>query len=293
MFFEIFLFFISFYVMNAHNNFCRYHELVNDRDLDLSPWAECGANEFQREMKFMKPVNLPGLASTRGVKYQQLRRPTDSLFVVASSTRLEDVPSADCFSVDDVLMVHADGAQQVSINISFEVAFVKSTMMRTFIEGPTEREMKKWLETFFQHLQDIVVVKKDIVRGRKTSIISNTATESSSVPVTSSLPESDTSIPNISNEKLLATPAILPVSVKTAEQDNETSSTVSDQSRTSSSASLTPANPSPPASSAPATDSIATNKVNETKQEFLVNIFGSEVGTLFKGKVLYVFILYI
>eukprot|EP01033_Poteriospumella_lacustris_P000550 gene550-373_t len=147
-------FFATFVDDGAPHSYQRYHELVNDKDVIMSSWTECGGNEFQREMKFMKPVNLPGLASTRGIKYQQLRRPNECTFVLNSSTRLEDVPSADCFSVDDVLIVHADGSQQVSVSISFEVAFVKSTMMRTFIEGPTEREMKKWLEVFFQHMQD-------------------------------------------------------------------------------------------------------------------------------------------
>jgi hypothetical protein len=58
-----------------------------------------------REIKFFKPVNLPGLASTRGVKLQRYRKFGDYGFMLFSSTRLEDVPAADCFSVDDVLTV--------------------------------------------------------------------------------------------------------------------------------------------------------------------------------------------
>ncbi len=92
----------------------RYHELVNDQDIEMGPWIPCGSNEYQRELKFMKPVNLPGLVATRGVKYQQLRRPSECGFILTSSTRLEDVPCADCFSVDDVLVVHAEGPQAIS-----------------------------------------------------------------------------------------------------------------------------------------------------------------------------------
>lgn len=58
-----------------------------------------------REIKFFKPVNLPGLASTRGVKVQRYRRFEDAGLVLLSSTRLEDVPAADTFSVDDALVV--------------------------------------------------------------------------------------------------------------------------------------------------------------------------------------------
>lgn len=58
-----------------------------------------------REIKFFKPVNLPGLASTRGVKLQRYRKFGDYGLILLSSTRLEDVPAADTFSVDDVLTV--------------------------------------------------------------------------------------------------------------------------------------------------------------------------------------------
>lgn len=269
----------------------RYHELVNDKDVIMSSWTECGGNEFQREMKFMKPVNLPGLASTRGIKYQQLRRPNECTFVLNSSTRLEDVPSADCFSVDDVLIVHADGSQQVSVSISFEVAFVKSTMMRTFIEGPTEREMKKWLEVFFQHMQDVVAGQKDVVRGRRSSAVggnmaagapsgSDTTTTAAAAAVA---PSSDASVTNSDLTTRASSnsdpPSVAPVSsgstagslLSSASETESVGSQEGSTSRTSSNAA--PMNVEP----VPATKAI------EIKQEFLQNTFGGDVGTLYKG----------
>jgi len=50
-------------------------------------------------------VNLPGLASTRGVKLQKYRKFEDVGLILCSSTRLEDVPCADSFSVEDTLVV--------------------------------------------------------------------------------------------------------------------------------------------------------------------------------------------
>jgi len=50
-------------------------------------------------------VNLPGLASTRGVKLQKYRKFDDIGLILCSSTRLEDVPCADSFSVEDTLVV--------------------------------------------------------------------------------------------------------------------------------------------------------------------------------------------
>lgn len=269
----------------------RYHELVNDKDVVMSSWTECGGNEFQRELKFMKPVNLPGLASTRGIKYQQLRRPNECTFVLNSSTRLEDVPSADCFSVDDVLIVHADGSQQVVVSISFEVAFVKSTMMRTFIEGPTEREMKKWLEVFFQHMQDVVAGQKDVVRGRRSSTVGgnlaagmlSSGSDSTTTTGTTSAPSSDASITNSDLTTRASSssdpPSLAPLSsgstggslLSSASETESVGSQEGSTSRTSSNAAPLNVEPVPP------------TKAMEIKQEFLQNTFGADVGTLYKG----------
>ena len=84
----------------------RYHESVKDSDVVLSPWDTMSPTlGSTREMKFFKPVNLPGLASTRGVKLQRYKHFEDIGLILYSSTRLEDVPAADTFSVEDVLIV--------------------------------------------------------------------------------------------------------------------------------------------------------------------------------------------
>ena len=62
-------------------------------------------------------MNLPGLASTRGVKLQKYRKFDDIGLILCSSTRLEDVPCADRFSVEDPLVV----------SISFHFIFNRRT----------------------------------------------------------------------------------------------------------------------------------------------------------------------
>lgn len=45
---------------------------MKDNQIVLSKWSELpNGSGYTREMKFFKPVNLPGLASTRGVKIQK------------------------------------------------------------------------------------------------------------------------------------------------------------------------------------------------------------------------------
>lgn len=84
---------------------CSYHESVKDSNVVVTAWQSVGSYEMGREIKFFKPVNLPGLASTRGVKLQNYKRFGEVGLLLSSSTRLEDVPAADCFSVDDTLEV--------------------------------------------------------------------------------------------------------------------------------------------------------------------------------------------
>ena len=83
-----------------------------------------------RAMKFMKVCNLPGLKETRAVKSQKWRKCGSVGCVVYTSTKLDDVPFADTFLVDDVLFIKAIDKNHVSIEAYMEVKFVKSTMMK-------------------------------------------------------------------------------------------------------------------------------------------------------------------
>ena len=71
----------------------------------MSNWREMSSSlGFGREMKFVKPVPMMK-SSTRGVKVQRYLRFGDYGLVLCSSTRLEDVPAADSFSVEDMIAV--------------------------------------------------------------------------------------------------------------------------------------------------------------------------------------------
>ena len=45
----------------------------------------------------------------------------------------------------------------ISVDISFCVLFLKSTMMKYIIERSTNGEMAKWLEVFFKHLKKVIM----------------------------------------------------------------------------------------------------------------------------------------
>ncbi|RYH23415.1 DUF4782 domain-containing protein [archaeon] len=148
-----------FLAENAPYGFKQYHESVKDTNVVMSAWSEPSPGlGTGREMKFFKPVNLPGLASTRGVKIQRLRRFATVGMILYSVTKLEDVPAADTFSVDDVLSVCSVGEGKLSVEISFQVTFLKSTFMKYIIEKSTNAEMSKWLDAYFQHLKKVYCI---------------------------------------------------------------------------------------------------------------------------------------
>lgn len=83
-----------------------------------------------RSLKFMKVCNLPGLKETRATKSQKWRKCGSVGYVVYTSTKLDDVPFADTFLVDDVVFIKAVDKHHVALEAYMEVKFVKSTMMK-------------------------------------------------------------------------------------------------------------------------------------------------------------------
>ena len=153
----------------AQHSWKEFHHKMGDSQLDVTNWSNMRAAEHEnlgsgREIKFFKPVNLPGLKETRGVKLQKYQRFGTVGLIVHSSTRLEDVPAADTFTVEDVVTVRKPKPDECSgdvnahsvVEISFEVRFIKSTFLKYMIESNTNTEMKKWLEKFFDHVRGIV-----------------------------------------------------------------------------------------------------------------------------------------
>jgi len=55
----------------------------------------------------------------------------------------------------DFIQVRKVDETHISVDISFCVLFLKSTMMKYIIERSTNGEMAKWLEVFFKHLKKV------------------------------------------------------------------------------------------------------------------------------------------
>jgi len=149
----------------APESMATYHKNHGDENVEDEEWVETSKKfGYHKVIHFLKVVNLPGLRATRGKKVQRLKRFGDAGLIVCSSTLLEDVPCADCFSVDDLCaVVVKDG--KLEIEISFEVKFIKSTMLKYMIESNTNTEMTKWLNKFATNMTDKAQEGNKLVAG--------------------------------------------------------------------------------------------------------------------------------
>jgi len=138
----------------------RHHELIGDLNMNLTKWTAPVGGEGDpkvittstRDMKFLKVVNLPGLKQTRGIKIQKCQRFGNMGLILQTSTRLDDVPMADSFSVEESVVVRpvGDGAGgEVTVEMYLEVKFIKYTMLKSLIESNTHGEVTKWLQEYF------------------------------------------------------------------------------------------------------------------------------------------------
>jgi len=100
-------------------------------------------------------------------KRQRLRKYGSRGICVDTSSEVQDVPLTDCFYLDDRLLVEANGHGGVTVNLRFEVRFIKSTMFRRIIERTTKDEFLKGTERFRQKMVEAtpseMVVEKKIV----------------------------------------------------------------------------------------------------------------------------------
>ena len=111
---------------------------MGDLDVTMAKWQLSSDPEQQtaeRIMNFNKIVNIPGCKQTRGSKTQLLRtyglKPSEDIMglLMLSSTKVEDVPYANYFTVNESFMAYIrDG--HVVLSIYIEVVWIKSTMLK-------------------------------------------------------------------------------------------------------------------------------------------------------------------
>jgi len=150
--------FANFFANNAKNSIENFQsEKIGDFDLETTPWISSTLNDTQtRIIRYKHPMNIPmAPPSARATKEQTLHHMSLYGICISTCTTSYDAPTTDCFTVQDTILVEADG-EGASVTIKFEVRFVKHTLFRTFVELTTRKEFKKWFKGFTHMMVKVI-----------------------------------------------------------------------------------------------------------------------------------------
>lgn len=148
-----------------------FHRKSMDQNIQLSKWLPTPSSKktlssSTREVMFLRPIR--GMASTRAIKIQNYTRIGKYGSILLSTTKLKDVPGADTFSVDESMTIRPIGAHSVSLQVSWELQWLRETFFKSLIESNTNNEMKKWqtayVNTMLEHCKQTSPVAKLGVR---------------------------------------------------------------------------------------------------------------------------------
>ena len=128
-------------------------QIVGDLDVVATPWESCNDSDdasesLTRTIHYTHPINAPMTPpKCPAQKEQTLKRyGNQNGLVVETKTIVNDVPMTDCFYVKDIIQVASTPrANEFTLNIRFEIVFVKSTMFRALISRTTASEFNTFM----------------------------------------------------------------------------------------------------------------------------------------------------
>jgi hypothetical protein len=118
-----------------------------DQAINCSEWktTDDGVSK-SRVIEYTHPVHAPmAPPMARARKEQTYRQYGEHGMVLETKTYVSDVPMTDCFYVADRIRVEPVGAN-VTITMSFDIRFVKSTMFKSIISRTTRGEFEKFMQ---------------------------------------------------------------------------------------------------------------------------------------------------
>lgn len=106
-----------------------------------------------RNITYLHPVSNPlAPPMARAHKRQRLERYRRHSVLIQSWTEVRDVPLADCFVVEDRLLIRQFGTKNITVSSYFNIEFTKDTMFRSIIEQQTTKEYKELLHEYYRYL---------------------------------------------------------------------------------------------------------------------------------------------
>lgn len=134
-----------------------YTDFLKDTDateISCEPWNPYPEDEtygFSRSLQFRVPVEAPiGPNSTRVDVLQRLRHLETGNKILETSTRLEDIPYGDYFTVEDRWTIQSIRDEKCRVKFEIAIAFTKSTIWKSKIESRAKEDCKlkfqKWCQ---------------------------------------------------------------------------------------------------------------------------------------------------
>ena len=147
-------FFELFVANDAKYSVPKFMEESGDEELHCSPWVDDPDGvKKTRTIEYNHPINAPMAPPMAGARKEQIYKTFGKHgMVLETRTYVSDVPMTDCFYVRDQILVEPIDDNMVSITMSFDLEFVKSTMFRSIIMRTTKGEF----ENFMQRLASFI-----------------------------------------------------------------------------------------------------------------------------------------
>lgn len=132
-----------------------FHKKSMDKNIQSTKWLPSPSSKqtSTREITFVRP--LRGMTSTRAIKNQKYTRLGKNGCVIFSSTKLKDVTGAETFTVDEIMTVRSIGVDSVSLQISWELHWLRESFFKSLIESNTNNEMQKWHDAYLTTMLEV------------------------------------------------------------------------------------------------------------------------------------------
>lgn len=143
-------------------------EHIKDREVSYSPWQELFDDDqpthppsFHRDITFVHPLNnAVGPSEAKTFRQQKYQRFGQYGICVENTTKIQGVPGADCFRVEDRWILESSSTSSeeptVTLSVSFQLVFHKRTMFKPIIQKNSKAETKKWFAGFVKYMNDAI-----------------------------------------------------------------------------------------------------------------------------------------
>lgn len=145
---------------NATHSIGNFMRGIGEKKVTSTPWrpsyTPTSSDPTSRTIHYTHPITAPMAPPTaKALKQQTLHKFGNVGLCLETLTKVEDVPMADCFVVEDRLWVNSskDNNEECVVSVSFRIRFVKGTLFRRIIENATRKEYGIFWAQFMTTIQ--------------------------------------------------------------------------------------------------------------------------------------------